>query len=180
MRTRPILFGAVLLLSAASAARAAPLEIVIDLGLDDDRLGVYLVGGDTVFRSYPLAAPRHTPQCLYHRDVTGVITAIDRHAAWVPTAATKASMARKGKHLRDRYPPGSRGNALGSRKFVIAWNNPCFQGTVRLHGTNRPRYVRERRRVSRNCFRMLNADWSDLAAVVAVGTRVRVTGTFKP
>src|SRR6202000_148972 len=63
-----------------------------------------------------------------------------------------------------RFMAGGPGNPLGARAMYLG-------ATVyRIHGTNRPDTIRTK--VASGCFRLVNADVSDLYARVPVGTKV--------
>jgi lipoprotein-anchoring transpeptidase ErfK/SrfK len=63
-----------------------------------------------------------------------------------------------------RFMAGGPGNPLGARAMYLG-------ATVyRIHGTNRPDTIGTK--VSSGCFRLVNADVSDLYARVPVGTKV--------
>jgi L,D-transpeptidase catalytic domain len=126
---------------------------------------------------YPIAAPKLSfmPTCLQSHDVTGTVASIDRHAYWNPTTRTISDARKKGLTLKTTYGPHEQGNALGSRKILVAWHHACIPSTVRIHGTNKPRIVLAQRRASRGCIRMTNRHWNNLASRISVGTRVRIT-----
>lgn len=145
--------------------------------------GIHLVENGSIIHSYPIVAPQHTPSCVREGDVFGVITAIENHATWRPTEKTRLAKARKGVYLKEVYGPTEKGNALAGRKMRITWLNACFDETVRIHATYDTHYdthfVKQRKRASRGCIRMLPDDWDKLASLVPIGTRVRITRFFK-
>ncbi len=154
-----------------TAPAHAEVELHIILGTGSDTPQLYVVDGNTLIATYPIATPRHTPRCLYSGPVTGIVTFIDPHAAWIPTEATKRAAAQKGQPLSSYYAPGHPKNALGGRKVGVRWES-CIPSTVRIHGTIRPDQIGHR--VSRGCIRMHNADWDTLATRVLPGTRVTI------
>jgi lipoprotein-anchoring transpeptidase ErfK/SrfK len=63
-----------------------------------------------------------------------------------------------------RFMAGGPGNPLGARAMYLGTT------VYRIHGTNRPDTIGTK--VSSGCFRLVNADVSDLYARVPVGTKV--------
>ncbi len=80
---------------------------------------------------------------------------------WVPTA----SMRQKNPRLPQSVGPGP-SNPLGVRALNLGW------GTYRIHGTNSPNSIGSA--ASAGCFRMRNADVTDLFERVHVGAQVVV------
>lgn len=80
---------------------------------------------------------------------------------WTPTP----SMREKNPKLPQSVGPGPK-NPLGVRAINLGW------GTYRIHGTNAPRSIGSA--ASSGCFRMRNADVSDLYERVHVGAQVVV------
>lgn len=80
---------------------------------------------------------------------------------WVPTA----SMRERNPKLPQSVGPGP-SNPLGVRALNLGW------GTYRIHGTNSPNSIGSA--ASAGCFRMRNADVTDLFERVHVGAEVVV------
>ena len=87
---------------------------------------------------------------------------ISRKAEW-PDWTPPAEMIQRQPYL-PRFMAGGPGNPMGARALYLG-------ATVyRIHGTNRPDTVGTA--VSSGCFRLVNADVSDLYERVPVGTKV--------
>lgn len=69
-----------------------------------------------------------------------------------------------------RTVPGGPGNPLGVRALYLGWTN------YRIHGTNAPGSIGSA--ASHGCFRMQNADVSDLYNRVNIGAPVHVVNTL--
>ena len=165
---------ALIALTLCCGTVSAETEILVDLDISNNKPHIAVVEDGAVVTTYPIAAPKHTPSCLYTSDVYGTVLAIDPHATWTPTDRTRTDMARAGKHLKAQYGPNDPHNALGGRKLMIAWGNSCIPATVRVHGTIKPQLVRAQARASRGCIRMLNEHWDELARYITIGTRIRM------
>jgi lipoprotein-anchoring transpeptidase ErfK/SrfK len=89
---------------------------------------------------------------------------ISRKAEWPDWTPPPEMIARQ--PYLPRFMAGGPGNPLGARALYLG-------ATVyRIHGTNRPDTIGTA--VSSGCFRLVNADVSDLYARVPVGTKVIV------
>jgi lipoprotein-anchoring transpeptidase ErfK/SrfK len=82
-----------------------------------------------------------------------------KNPAWYPTARMQAEGA------PSYVPPGPH-NPLGVRALYLGWSE------YRIHGTNAPHTIGSAS--SSGCFRMLNADVTDLFDRVAIGAPVYV------
>ncbi len=69
-----------------------------------------------------------------------------------------------------RTVPGGAGNPLGVRALYLGWTN------YRIHGTNAPGSIGSA--ASHGCFRMLNADVSNLYSRVNIGAPVYVVNSL--
>src|SRR4051794_23880791 len=92
------------------------------------------------------------------------LVGVSRKAGWRDWTRPREMIARQ-PYLR-RFMAGGPGNPLGARALYLG-------ATVyRIHGTNRPDTIGTA--VSSGCFRLVNADVSDLYDRVPVGTKVIV------
>ncbi|MBY0532936.1 MAG: L,D-transpeptidase [Xanthobacteraceae bacterium] len=82
-----------------------------------------------------------------------------KNPAWYPTARMQAEGA-------PSYVPPGPSNPLGPRALYLGWSE------YRIHGTNAPHTIGSAS--SSGCFRMLNADVTDLFERVAIGAPVYV------
>lgn len=82
-----------------------------------------------------------------------------KNPAWYPTARMQSEGA------PNYVPPGPQ-NPLGVRALYLGWSE------YRIHGTNAPHTIGSAS--SSGCFRMLNADVTDLFDRVAIGAPVYV------
>lgn len=87
------------------------------------------------------------------------VSAMTKNPPWYPTARMRAEGA-------PRYVAPGPNNPLGVRALYLGWSE------YRIHGTNAPHTVGSAS--SSGCFRMLNADVSDLYERVAIGAPVYV------
>jgi lipoprotein-anchoring transpeptidase ErfK/SrfK len=87
------------------------------------------------------------------------VSAMTKDPTWYPTKRMQAEGAPK------VVPPGPK-NPLGPRAIYLGWSE------YRIHGTNAPHTIGSAS--SSGCFRMLNADVTDLYARVAIGAPVYV------
>src|SRR4030088_2183060 len=89
---------------------------------------------------------------------------VSRKAGWADLAPPPEMIARQ--PYLPRFMAGGPGNPLGARALYLG-------GSVyRIHGTNAPGAIRTA--VSSGCFRLVNADVTDLYGRVPVGTKVIV------
>ena len=90
------------------------------------------------------------------------MVSITKKAEWPDWTPPPEMIARQ--PYLPRFMAGGPGNPLGARAMYLG-------ATVyRIHGTNRPDTIGTK--VSSGCFRLVNADVSDLYARVPVGTKV--------
>jgi len=155
-----------------STLACAAQEIIVDLDIHSNSPALYLVENGTITHTWPIAAPRYTPKCLFSHDVGGLVRTIEHHAVWRPTDRTRRASKYR---LKEAYGPTDPGNALAGRRLAITWDHACIKDTIRIHATYDEHHVRNRARVSRGCIRMLRADWESLAKLIEIGTRVRMT-----
>ena len=87
---------------------------------------------------------------------------ITRKAEW-PDWTPPPEMIQRQPYL-PRFMAGGPGNPLGARAMYLGTT------VYRIHGTNRPDTIGTK--VSSGCFRLVNADVSDLYGRVPVGTKV--------
>ncbi len=87
------------------------------------------------------------------------VSAMTKNPAWYPTARMRAEGA-------PRYVAPGPSNPLGVRALYLGWSE------YRIHGTNAPHTIGSAS--SSGCFRMLNADVTDLFERVAIGAPVYV------
>src|SRR4029078_1501338 len=90
------------------------------------------------------------------------VKTIERKAEW-PDWIPPVEMLGRQPYL-PRFMAGGPGNPLGARAMYLGTT------VYRIHGTNRPDTIGTK--VSSGCFRLVNADVSDLYARVPVGTKV--------
>jgi len=131
----------------------APGTIVISNATK--RLYYVLENGQAI--EYEIAVGRPDEQWVGTRLVTRKAV----NPTWTPTA----SMRRKNPRLPQSIGPGPK-NPLGIRAIYLGWS------AYRIHGTNSPKSIG--RAASSGCFRMFNADVSDLYERVHVGAPVVV------
>ncbi|MGO4713057.1 L,D-transpeptidase [Bradyrhizobium sp. 2TAF24] len=89
---------------------------------------------------------------------------ISRKAEW-PDWTPPAEMIQRQPYL-PRFMAGGPGNPMGARALYLG------ETVYRIHGTNQPQTIGSA--VSSGCFRLVNADVSDLFDRVPVGTKVVV------
>jgi lipoprotein-anchoring transpeptidase ErfK/SrfK len=89
---------------------------------------------------------------------------VTRMAEW-PDWTPPQEMIERQPYL-PRWMAGGKGNPLGARAIYLG------STVYRIHGTNAPATIGTR--VSSGCFRMTNADVSDLYSRVMVGTKIIV------
>ena len=89
---------------------------------------------------------------------------IDRKAEWPDWTPPPEMIARQ--PYLPRFMAGGPGNPLGARAMYLGTT------VYRIHGTNRPDTIGTA--VSSGCFRLVNADVTDLYGRVPVGTKVIV------
>jgi lipoprotein-anchoring transpeptidase ErfK/SrfK len=87
------------------------------------------------------------------------VSAKTKNPTWYPTARMQSQGA-------PRYMAPGPNNPLGPRAIYLGW------GEYRIHGTNAPHTIGSAS--SSGCFRMINADVTDLFERVAVGAPVYV------
>ena len=92
------------------------------------------------------------------------LLSITRKAEW-PDWTPPPEMIQRQPYL-PRFMAGGPGNPLGARAMYLGTT------VYRIHGTNRPDTIGTA--VSSGCFRLVNADVTDLYSRVPVGTRVVV------
>lgn len=110
--------------------------------------------------------------------ITGTIRKAMINPAWIPTAATKRAYASKGRFLRDYYPPGSRGNAMGRALLVIDFDDPAIDRNIRIHGALDPRSIGTA--ASRGCIRMDNSQILSPISILSdtdIGTLSKIKST---
>ena len=91
----------------------------------------------------------------------GLVT-ITKKAEWPDWTPPPEMIARQ--PYLPRFMAGGPGNPLGARAMYLGTT------VYRIHGTNRPDTIGTK--VSSGCFRLVNADVSDLYARVPIGTKV--------
>ena len=175
---RPLFLAAVLLLSAAglsvggmsgpasAASNPKPRWSETTFASDYDpgtiviktsERRLYLITGATTALRYEIAVGRPSEQWFGE----SFVTRKRLHPTWVPTA----SMRDSNPALPESVGPGP-SNPLGVRAMNLGW------GTYRIHGTNSPNSIGSA--ASSGCFRMRNADVTDLFDRVHVGAQVFV------
>lgn len=120
---------------------------------------LYLILDDGHAMRYPVGVGKYGKQWEGETQIDGKY----RNPAWSPPTEIK----RDKPNMPDLIPGGSPQNPMGVAAMTLAG------GEYAIHGTNRPGSVGGF--VSYGCFRMLNADISDLYDRVSIGTRVVVT-----
>lgn len=122
----------------------------------------YYPKGQNVVHTYPLGIGREgwgSPLGV------GRVTVKTPNPAWYPPKSIREEHAADGDILPTVVPPGP-DNPLGPYKMTLS-----FPGYL-IHGSNKKFGIGMR--VSHGCFRMLNHNVLDLAAMVPVGTPVRI------
>ncbi len=122
----------------------------------------YFPKGQNVVHTFPLGIGREgwgSP--IAHTTITGKTA----NPAWYPPASIRAEHAADGDPLPTVVPPGP-DNPLGPFKFSLG--TPGYL----IHGSNKKFGIGMR--VSHGCFRMLNENVLQLAAMVPIGTSVRI------
>ena len=89
---------------------------------------------------------------------------VTRMAEWPDWTPPQEMIARQ--PYLTRWMAGGKGNPLGARAIYLG------STVYRIHGTNAPETIGTR--VSSGCFRLTNADVSDLYSRVTVGTKIIV------
>lgn len=118
---------------------------------------LYLVQGDGTALKYGVGVGRPGFQWGGQKTIT-------RKAEW-PSWTPPAQMLRRRPDL-PRFMAGGENNPLGARALYLG------STLYRIHGSNEPDTIGQA--VSSGCFRMTNADVTDLYSRVKVGTRVIV------
>jgi L,D-transpeptidase ErfK/SrfK len=122
----------------------------------------YFPKGQNVVHTFPLGIGREgwgSP--VAHTTITGKTP----NPAWYPPASIRAEHAADGDPLPTVVPPGP-DNPLGPFKFSLG--TPGYL----IHGSNKKFGIGMR--VSHGCFRMLNENVLQLAAMAPIGTSVRI------
>ena len=131
--------------------REAPCTIIIDT----PNTYLYLVLGNGQAMRYGIGVGRDG----FTWSGTQTITRKAEWPAWTPPP----EMIQRQPYL-PRHMAGGPGNPLGARAMYLG-------GTVyRIHGTNQPQTIGSA--VSSGCFRLVNADVTDLYERIPVGTKV--------
>ncbi len=139
--------------------RGERVGIVINLA--EMRMFYYPAGGKTVV-TFPIGIGREGWQTPI---VTTTVTKVVKDPVWTPPASIRAEHAAMGDPLPSSVPPGP-DNPLGPWALRLA--APGYL----IHGSNKELGVGMR--VSHGCMRMYNRDVTALAAMVPVGTPVRI------
>jgi lipoprotein-anchoring transpeptidase ErfK/SrfK len=123
--------------------------------VNSERRLYYVIGKDRALR-YSVAIGRPGTQW------TGQLFVASRavNPSWTPPETP------------NRTVPGGPGNPLGVRALYLGWTN------YRIHGTNAPGSIGSA--ASHGCFRMLNADVTNLYSRVNIGAPVYVVNTLPP
>lgn len=137
-----------------------PREGIV-INLPEYRLYYYPKGQDVVY-TYPLGIGREGWNSPLG---TGRVTVKTPNPAWYPPKSIREEHAAEGEILPSVVPPGP-DNPLGPYKMTLS-----FPGYL-IHGSNKKFGIGMR--VSHGCFRMLNHNVLELAAMVPVGTPVRI------
>jgi len=122
----------------------------------------YFPKGTKVVYTYPLGIGRegwNSPLGETH------ITQKTPNPSWYPPESIRREHAEEGDPLPRIVPPGP-DNPLGPYKMTLALPGYLIHGSNKLFGIGM--------RVSHGCFRMLNPNVLELAAMVQVGTKVRI------
>lgn len=159
-----LLLGAPTQATAASAARNGPNETVFIGDYEPGTIVImtgarqlFLVTDEDTALQYDIAVGKPSEQWFGSSWVSK--KRVD--PTWVPTA----SMRERNPKLPASVGPGP-SNPLGVRAINLGW------GTYRIHGTNSPNSIGSA--ASAGCFRMRNADVTDLFERVHVGAQVVV------
>lgn len=137
-----------------------PREGIV-INLPEYRLYYYPKGRGVVY-TYPLGIGREGWGSPLG---TGRVTLKTPNPAWYPPKSIREEHAAEGELLPSVVPPGP-DNPLGPYKMTLS-----FPGYL-IHGSNKKFGIGMR--VSHGCFRMLNHNVLELAAMVPVGTPVRI------
>ena len=122
----------------------------------------YFPKGQNVVHTYPLGIGRegwNSP--IANTRITGKIP----NPAWYPPKSIREEHAADGDPLPTVVPPGPN-NPLGPYKFTLGVPGYLIHGSNKKFGIGM--------RVSHGCFRMLNHNVLQLAAMAPVGTSVRI------
>jgi len=122
----------------------------------------YFPKGKNLVHTYPLGIGRegwNSPLGETH------ISQKTPNPAWYPPESIRREHAAEGDPLPRIVPPGPK-NPLGPYKMTLALPGYLIHGTNKLFGIGM--------RVSHGCFRMLNPNVLELAAMASVGTKVRI------
>lgn len=119
---------------------------------------LYLVVGNGVAISYPVAVPRRG------KEWSGVASIGAKYVNpdWTPPAVVKADHP----ELPNLIPGGSPRNPMGTRAMLLD------RGEIAIHGTTRKMRSSIGTAASYGCIRMLNEDVADLYDRVSVGSPV--------
>lgn len=152
--------GAEIILPTRYVLPPGPREGIV-INLAEYRM-YYYPKGQNVVHTYPLGIGREgwgSPLGV------GQVTVKTPNPAWYPPKSIREEHAADGDILPTVVPPGP-DNPLGPYKMTLS-----FPGYL-IHGSNKKFGIGMR--VSHGCFRMLNHNVLDLAAMVPVGTPVRI------
>ena len=136
----------------------------IVINLAEMRMFYYPEGSNTVV-TFPIGIGREGWQTPL---VSTTVTKIVKDPTWTPPASIRAEHAAMGDPLPASVPPGP-DNPLGPWALRLA--APGYL----IHGSNKELGVGMR--VSHGCMRMYNNNVTELAAMVPVGTPVRIVNT---
>ena len=119
---------------------------------------LYLVVGNGVAISYPVAVPRRG------KEWSGVASIGAKYVNpdWTPPAVVKADHP----ELPNLIPGGSPRNPMGTRAMLLD------RGEIAIHGTTRKMRSSIGTAASYGCIRMLNEDVADLYDRVSIGSPV--------
>lgn len=137
-----------------------PREGIV-INLPEYRLYYYPKGRNVVY-TYPLGIGREGWESPLG---VGRVTVKTPNPAWYPPKSIREEHAAEGDILPTVVPPGPN-NPLGPYKMTLS-----FPGYL-IHGSNKKFGIGMR--VSHGCFRMLNHNVLELAAMVPVGTKVTI------
>ncbi len=131
-------------------------DFTIYVAFDDATLTLVDNTRGRIVRVFKIAVPSTTPSRLPRE---AYVAGIDTDPVWVPTDKTIEARARQKIYLKARYESYrvDPANPLGLFRINLTFTRNDPKLPIKIHGTNKPEYVRSGAHVSRGCIRMLNS-----------------------
>ncbi len=143
----------------------ARAETFIEVKFGENPPHLYVVQNGEIKVKYMVAVAR--PNIKLQLPIEGSVTQIQVQAPWYPTQKSRDAYAEqhKGSLLPAIIPYGDPRNMMGAGKMLLAFPQGWTNKPLRIHGTTVPSSIGKR--VSSGCVRMLDADFLDLAQILA-------------